>query len=100
MEYLRRERIKDEVFKARYFSEEEIRWKRQQMLEQMQNGQVTLEGWLALGDDCTEGAYRLAARLGLPLVRLRDLPPGADATALLRPEVVASFPDGARKVTA
>lgn len=43
MEYLRRERIKDEVFKARYFSEEEIRWKRQQMLQQMQNGQVTLE---------------------------------------------------------
>ncbi|AXJ05585.1 hypothetical protein CFN16_16085 [Pseudomonas fluorescens] len=42
-EYLRRERIKDEVFKTRYFSEEEIRWKRQQMLEQMQNGQVTLE---------------------------------------------------------
>lgn len=42
-EYLRRELIKDEVFKTRYFSEEEIRWKRQQMLEQMQNGQVTLE---------------------------------------------------------
>ncbi|AMB87590.1 hypothetical protein AWM79_20765 [Pseudomonas agarici] len=42
-EYLRRERIKDEEFKTRYFSEEEIRWKRQQMLKQMQNGQVTLE---------------------------------------------------------
>lgn len=42
-EYLKREQIKDEVFKTRYFSEEEIRWKRQQMLEQMQNGQVTLE---------------------------------------------------------
>lgn len=42
-EYLRRERIKDERFKTRYFSEEEIHWKRQQMLEQMQNGQVTLE---------------------------------------------------------
>ncbi|MGE7958892.1 class I SAM-dependent methyltransferase [Pseudomonas sp. NPDC089530] len=41
-EYLRRERIKDEVFKTRYFSEAEILWKRQQMLEQMQNGQVTL----------------------------------------------------------
>ncbi|MCU7249863.1 class I SAM-dependent methyltransferase [Pseudomonas koreensis] len=42
-EYQRREQIKDEAFKTRYFSEEEIRWKRQQMLEQMQNGQVTLE---------------------------------------------------------
>ncbi|KMT55186.1 hypothetical protein [Pseudomonas fildesensis] len=42
-EYLRREKIKDEQFKTRYFSEEEIRWKRQQMLEQMQNGQVTLD---------------------------------------------------------
>ncbi|MFL6608634.1 MAG: class I SAM-dependent methyltransferase, partial [Pseudomonas sp.] len=42
-EYLRRERIKDEVFKTRYFSDEEIRWKRQQMLEQMENGQVTLQ---------------------------------------------------------
>jgi SAM-dependent methyltransferase len=42
-EYLRRERIKDEEFKTRYFSEEEIYWKRQQMLEQMQHGQVTLE---------------------------------------------------------
>ncbi|OUM05282.1 hypothetical protein BW686_22495 [Pseudomonas syringae] len=42
-EYLLRERIKDEQFKTRYFSEEEIRWKREQMLEHMQNGQVTLE---------------------------------------------------------
>lgn len=42
-EYLRREQIKDEDFKTRYFSEEDICWKRQQMLEQMQNGQVTLE---------------------------------------------------------
>ena len=55
---------------------------------QAPDGQLSLEGWLALGDDCTEGAYRLAARLGLPLVRLRELPPGPDATALLRPEVV------------
>ncbi len=43
VEYLRRELVKDEEFKTRYFSDEEIRWKRQQMLEQMQNGQVTLE---------------------------------------------------------
>ncbi|HDS1695277.1 MULTISPECIES: class I SAM-dependent methyltransferase [Pseudomonas] len=42
-EYLRREKIKDEVFKTRYFKVEEIRWKRQQMLVQMQNGQVTME---------------------------------------------------------
>lgn len=42
-EYLRREQIKDEAFKTRYFSEQEISWKRQHMLEQMQNGQVTLE---------------------------------------------------------
>jgi SAM-dependent methyltransferase len=42
-EYLRRERVKDEQFKTRYFSEEEIHWKRHQMLEQMQNGQVTFE---------------------------------------------------------
>ena len=55
---------------------------------QAPNGQVTLEGWLALGDDCTEGAYTLATRLGLPLVRLQELPPSAEATALLRPEVV------------
>jgi len=34
-EYNLRERIKDEEFKTRYFSEEEIHWKRQQMLEQM-----------------------------------------------------------------
>lgn len=42
-EYLRREQIKDEVFKARYFSKEEIRWKKKQMLEQMQNGQVDFD---------------------------------------------------------
>jgi SAM-dependent methyltransferase len=42
-EYLRREQIKDEDFKTRYFSEKDICWKRQKMLEQMQNGQVTFE---------------------------------------------------------
>ncbi|HEU0152697.1 MAG TPA: GspE/PulE family protein [Arenimonas sp.] len=55
---------------------------------QAPNGQLGLAAWLALGDDCTEAAYQLASRLGLPLVRLADLPPAADATALLRPEVV------------
>lgn len=42
-EYRRREQIKDDAFKTRYFREDEICWKRQQMLEQMQNGQVTME---------------------------------------------------------
>ncbi len=42
-EYRRREKIKDEVYKPRYFSAEDIRWKREQMLEQMKTGQVTLE---------------------------------------------------------
>lgn len=41
-QYLERERVKDSGFKTRYFSEEEIDWKRQQMLEQMQNGQVLM----------------------------------------------------------
>ncbi|WDM57314.1 class I SAM-dependent methyltransferase [Pseudomonas sp. NEEL19] len=40
-EYRRRERVKDEVFKTRYFTEDEIFWKREQMLAQMQNGQVS-----------------------------------------------------------
>lgn len=41
-QYLERERVKDEGFKTRYFTQEEIDWKRQQMLEQMQNGQVLM----------------------------------------------------------
>lgn len=41
-QYLERERVKDEVFKTRYFTAEEIEWKREQMLEQMQNGQVLM----------------------------------------------------------
>jgi len=39
-EYERRERAKDELHKSHYFTAEEIEWKRQQMLSQMQNGQV------------------------------------------------------------
>lgn len=46
-EYLLRENIKDDVFKTRYFSAEEIHWKRQQMLEQMKYGQVTLEDFVS-----------------------------------------------------
>jgi hypothetical protein len=41
-QYLERERVKDNGFKTRYFSQEEIDWKRQQMLKQMQNGQVLM----------------------------------------------------------
>lgn len=41
-QYLERERKKDDGFKTRYFSQEEIDWKRRQMLEQMQNGQVLM----------------------------------------------------------
>lgn len=39
-EYERRERAKDELHKSYYFTAKEIEWKRQQMLSQMQNGQV------------------------------------------------------------
>jgi SAM-dependent methyltransferase len=46
-EYLRREKIKDEKFKTRYFTLEEITWKRRQMLEQMQNGQVSFDELLS-----------------------------------------------------
>ncbi|NWB99592.1 class I SAM-dependent methyltransferase [Pseudomonas gingeri] len=58
-EYLRRERIKDEEFKTRYFSEEEIRWKRKQMLEQMQNGQVTLEELVSALSACFKHVHLL-----------------------------------------
>ncbi|WP_218570708.1 class I SAM-dependent methyltransferase [Pseudomonas sp. H3(2019)] len=39
-EYYRRERVKDEQHKVHYFSEEEIAWKRNAMLSQMENGQI------------------------------------------------------------
>lgn len=41
-EYFHRERIKDDKFKCRYFTREEIQWKQNQMLEHMQSGQVGL----------------------------------------------------------
>ena len=47
----------------------------------------TLQQWLDLGDDTTEGQYRLARSLGLPLVRLADIEPTPEANALIRPEV-------------
>lgn len=47
----------------------------------------TLERWLALGEDTAEAQYALARSLGLPLVRLADIEPTAEASALIRPEV-------------
>ncbi|CAG8865612.1 hypothetical protein PS627_01531 [Pseudomonas fluorescens] len=41
-EYFHRERLKDNDFKHRYFTKEEILWKQNQMLEHMQSGQVVL----------------------------------------------------------
>lgn len=49
--------------------------------------QLSLEEWLAQGDDCTESHYAQAASLGVPLARLADLPPDSAATSLIRPEV-------------
>jgi type IV pilus assembly protein PilB len=48
---------------------------------------IDVEGWRALGDDATDESYRIAAMLGLPLVRLSALRADADAIALLGPEV-------------
>lgn len=47
--------------------------------------QLSLEEWLAQGDDCTESHYAQAASLGVPLARLADLPPDSAATALITP---------------
>lgn len=41
-EYRRREYIKDTLYKTRYFTQEEIKWKQNNMLAVMQNGQVYL----------------------------------------------------------
>lgn len=46
-EYHKRENAKDELHKRHYFSQEEIDWKRSQMLSQMENGQVTFESLVA-----------------------------------------------------
>ncbi|MFC8422985.1 AMP-binding protein [Streptomyces sp. NPDC057236] len=51
LEYERRERVKDEVHKARYFTAEEIGRKRQEMLTRMVDGQVEFDDLVgALGD--------------------------------------------------
>ncbi|RQR52611.1 class I SAM-dependent methyltransferase [Burkholderia sp. Bp9125] len=42
-EYNRREQVKDNLHKSHYFTPEEIEWKRQQMLSQMHNGQVSFD---------------------------------------------------------
>lgn len=42
-EYEKRENVKDWYFKARYFTKDEIEWKKAQMLEQMADGQVLFE---------------------------------------------------------
>lgn len=46
-EYERREQAKDERHKSLYFTPEEIAWKKQQMLAQMENGQVDFETLVA-----------------------------------------------------
>ena len=48
---------------------------------------ATLEHWLSLGDDATETQYQRARALGLPLVRLADIPPTPEANTLIRPEM-------------
>lgn len=42
-EYEKRENVKDFNFKTRYFTKDEIEWKKAQMLDQMENGQVLFE---------------------------------------------------------
>lgn len=46
-EYERRERVKDEFHKIHFFSKEEIDWKREQMLSQMEGGQITFDALVA-----------------------------------------------------
>ena len=47
---------------------------------------LPLQDWLALGEDCSEDSYRLAQRLGVPLLRLEQAPPQPGAVVLLPPE--------------
>lgn len=58
-EYTRRENVKDELHKTHYFSREEIDWKRQQMLTQMENGQVTFDTLVAAIHEQFEHVYLL-----------------------------------------
>ncbi|MBP6749726.1 MAG: type II/IV secretion system protein [Xanthomonadaceae bacterium] len=48
---------------------------------------IDLAAWRRLGDDATEESFRIAATLGLPLVRLERLRADAEAIARLTPEV-------------
>ena len=47
---------------------------------------ITLEDWLATGDDAEESCYRDAQRLGLPLVRLPEVGADSEVAGLLRPQ--------------
>ncbi|MCA8276373.1 class I SAM-dependent methyltransferase [Burkholderia sp. AU30280] len=58
-EYDKRESVKDELHKRHYFSREEIDWKRNQMLSQMQNGQVTFDTLVASIHERFEHVYLL-----------------------------------------
>lgn len=46
VEYDKRERLKDELHKAHYFTPEEIEWKREQMLLRMHDGEVVLDDFV------------------------------------------------------
>ncbi len=58
-EYNRRENVKDFLHKIHYFSQEEIDWKRNQMLMQMENGQVTFDSLVASINQQFEHVYLL-----------------------------------------
>jgi SAM-dependent methyltransferase len=47
-EFRERERRKDETFKTKYFTAEEIAWKREQMLDQMHTGLIPLQETIAV----------------------------------------------------
>ncbi|HMM67707.1 MAG TPA: GspE/PulE family protein [Dokdonella sp.] len=48
---------------------------------------ISLDSWLAFGEDAGEPAYATARRLGLPLVRLEHIPAEADALGLVPPDL-------------
>ncbi len=47
---------------------------------------IDLETWQAFGEDAGEPAYETARRLGLPLIRLDDIPADSDALKLIPPD--------------
>ena len=48
---------------------------------------ISLDSWLAFGEDAGEPAYATARRLGLPLVRLEHIPAEADALGVVAPDL-------------